>query len=654
MHRVYYLDVAAIFVVVSLLISLIFRRMLRGKENRAFVQYVIILIPLTILDILRTANYTFFGIPDSVMRKEISCALYNVLNIMNYAMYIYLVGKITGTFRIIVRKKALLVLYLLPFIAEAVLVISNFFNHKFFYYTDEGAEGIIYHRGDMLWMFVVIGYYYVLFSLVHTVVCYVKKRLSDVKYTALMVVFPINIITFQIQRLNPSLLTQMFGFAITVLILSFFVINPVENLDMETGAKSYTAFRNAIANVYMSDDDAFVVFGKLQNIASIRSALGYDMYMALLRQIADNFYSHLRGNIKVDLNLFYLKNGLFAYVIRGDYHVTTIESDVKVILPKLRDLFVVDGIRLKLDFAICGVAIPREIGSEKQLVRFSETFDYAIPINEYVRYSEIAPEKDFIVKNNIDRIISDAIQNDKFEMYYQPIYSTKEKAFISAEALIRLRDEQLGFVSPAVFIPAAEKSGSIIQIGEFVIRDVCRFLAQGDAANSGIRFVEVNLSVVQCMQANMAEKIQEILKEYNIDPNRINFEITETASDYLADAVLRTMNDISGNGNGFSLDDYGSGYSNLGRVMSFPYRIIKLDKSLVDGLGDPRSYEVMRQTIILLKSLGAEIVVEGVEDEAKAIWFAEMGCEYIQGYYYAKPMPEREFIDFCRGKLNAF
>lgn len=653
MQRVYYLDVAAVFVMISLLASLIFRRMLRGKENRAFVQYVILLIPLTILDILRTADFSFIGIHDSILHKEILCALYNIMNILNYTVYIYLVGKITGTIRIIMRKKILAVLYLFPVIVETFFVVSNFFNHRFFYYTNEEAEGLVYHRGDLIWVFIAVGYYYVLFSMVHIIICYVKKRLSDVKYTALMVVFPINVITFQIQRMYPALLTQMFGFAITVLILSFFVINPVENLDMETGAKSYTAFRNAIGNVFMSGDDAFVIFGKLQNISSIRSALGYDMYMALLRQIADNFYSHLKGNFKVDLNLFYLKNGLFAYVIRGDYHVSEIEKDVQIILPKLRDLFVVDGIRLKLDFAICGVAIPREIGSERQLIRFSETFDYAIPINEYIRYSEVAPEKDFIVRNNIDRIISDAIKNEKFEMYYQPIYSTKEKAFISAEALIRLKDEQLGFVSPALFIPAAEKSGSILQIGEFVIRDVCRFLAQGDAANSGIRFVEVNLSVVQCMQANMAEKIQEILKEYNIDPGRINFEITETASDYLADAVLRTMNDISVNGNGFSLDDYGSGYSNLGRVMSFPYRIIKLDKSLVDGLGDSRSYEVMRQTIILLKSLGAEIVVEGVEDEDKALWFAEMGCEYIQGYYYAKPMPEREFIDFCRGKLKA-
>ncbi|MBP5702035.1 MAG: EAL domain-containing protein, partial [Lachnospiraceae bacterium] len=254
----------------------------------------------------------------------------------------------------------------------------------------------------------------------------------------------------------------------------------------------------------------------------------------------------------------------------------------------------------------------------------------------------------FVVRNNLDRIISDAIKNNKFEMYYQPIYSTRDGKFVSAEALIRLRDEQLGFISPALFIPAAEKSGSILQIGEFVIKDVCRFLSESDLANSGIRFLEVNLSVVQCMQANMASRIRDILDEYKISPDRINFEITETASEYLADAVLRTMSDISDNGNGFSLDDYGSGYSNLSRVMSFPYRIIKLDKSLVDGLGDKRSYEIVRQTISLLKSLGAEIVVEGVEDKQKAEWFSDMGCEYIQGYYYAKPMPEHEFIAFCK------
>ncbi len=654
MYRIYNLDLAAIVILIALLTALIFRRMYRGRENRAFVRYVILLLVLAIADVFRIAPlYWLKPLSYQPVFREIWCGTYTLLNLVNYAMYIYMVGKMTGTYRKITTTPWLAILYRVPILAGLFFVVLNFFNHRLFFYIRVGEYDILYQRGPYMWVMVVLGYYYALFAFVHAVVCFVRKRLDKVKFAAIMVVFPINIIFFNIQAIRPEMVVQVFGYATTVLILSFYVISPEEYLDMETGAKSYTAFRRTINNIFCSRDDAFVIFGRLQNLTSIRSALGYEMYLSLLRDISDSIYKMLRIGKKLDVNLYYLKNGLFAFVIRGNYDITRIEDTANTVLPQLRDLFVVDGIRLKLDFAMCGVVIPNEINSASQLIRLSETFDHAIPLNKYVRYSEMAPEKDFVVRNNLDRIISDAIKNQKFEMYYQPIYSTRDGKFVSAEALIRLHDEQLGFISPALFIPAAEKSGSILQIGEFVIKDVCRFISESDLMQSGIRFVEVNLSVVQCMQSNMASKIQEILDEYKITPDRINFEITETASEYLADAVLRTMSDISGNGNGFSLDDYGSGYSNLSRVMSFPYRIIKLDKSLVDGLGDSRSYEIVRQTISLLKSLGAEIVVEGVEDREKAEWFSEMGCEYIQGFYYARPMPEQEFIEFCKKSMMA-
>ena len=654
MYRMIYLDVAAITVLTALLASLIFRRMHRGRENRAVVHYVIILLVLTFSDIFRAAPLFFLQpLSGRIGFREFWCSIYNILNVLNYAVYIYMVGRITGTFRMIIKKPLLRALYVLPVLAEFVIIIVNVFTHSVFYYTRVGDMGTEYHRGPFIYFVIAVGYYFVLFSFIHVLYCYKKGYLEKVKFAALLVVFPINIISFNIQYFNPMLLVQMFGFTMGALVLCFFVITPEEYLDMETGAKSYTAFRRSIRNVFSSEDDAFVMFGKLRNVSSIRTTLGSEMYSTLLREISDSFYDMFKGRADEDVNLYYLRNGLFAYVIRGNYKVDAIEETAMTMIPKLRDLFEVDGIRLKLDFAICGAIIPNEIYSERQLIKLSETFHMAVPLNKYVRYSEMAPEKDFIIRNNIDRIIADAIKNNRFEMYYQPIYSTKEGRFVSAEALIRLKDEQLGFISPGLFIPAAEKSGSILQIGEFVIKDVCRFLADMEEEHTGIRFVEVNLSVVQCMQSNMASKIKDILDEYSISPNRINFEITETASEYLADAVLRTMNDISGNGNGFSLDDYGSGYSNLGRVMSFPYRIIKLDKSLVDSLSDPRSYEIMRQTISLLKSLGAEIVVEGVEDKEKADWFSNMGCEYIQGFYYAKPMPEAEFIEFCKQALKA-
>ena len=649
MYRVYYLDLAAIVILSAIFTALIFRRMYRGRENRAFVKYVVLLLVVATADVFRIAPlYWLRPLSYSVAFRTICCSAYTFLNLVNYAMYIYMVGKMTGTFKKITTTPILAILFGLPVAVSAVMIVSNFFTHKLFYYDRISEFDIMYNRGPLMWVMVAAGYYYAAFAFVHVVICFIKQRLDKVRFAALMVVFPINIIFFNIQSAHPNVVVQVFGYATTALILSFYVISPEEYLDMETGAKSYTAFRRTIGNVFSSRDDAFVIFGRLQNLTSIRSALGYETYLSLLRDISDSIYSMLKVGKNIDINLYYLKNGLFAFVIRGKYDVDRIENTAQAMLPKLRDLFVVDGIRLKLDFAMCGVMIPNEIMSENQLIRLSESFDHAVPLNKYVRYSEMVPEKEFVVRNNLDRIISDAIKNNKFEMYYQPIYSTRDGKFVSAEALIRLHDEQLGFISPALFIPAAEKSGSILQIGEFVIKDVCRFLSESDLADSGIRFLEVNLSVVQCMQANMASKIRDILDEYKISPDRINFEITETASEYLADAVLRTMSDISDNGNGFSLDDYGSGYSNLSRVMSFPYRIIKLDKSLVDGLGDSRSYEIVRQTISLLKSLGAEIVVEGVEDKQKAEWFCDMGCEYIQGYYYAKPMPEHEFIAFCK------
>ncbi len=144
----------------------------------------------------------------------------------------------------------------------------------------------------------------------------------------------------------------------------------------------------------------------------------------------------------------------------------------------------------------------------------------------------------------------------------------------------------------------------------------------------------------------MADKIKLYMKQYNIEPGWINFEITETAADGAYERVLETMNSISAEGVRFSLDDYGSGYSNLHRVMSFPYKVIKLDKTLTDEAADPDKRKILGEAIKLIKSMGAHIVVEGVESKEVSDWFEEQGCDFIQGFYYAKPMSESEYVKF--------
>ena len=250
------------------------------------------------------------------------------------------------------------------------------------------------------------------------------------------------------------------------------------------------------------------------------------------------------------------------------------------------------------------------------------------------------------VKSDMDMVISRGIKNRNFEMYYQPIYSIKEDKYVSAEALIRLNDEVYGFVSPALFIPAAEESGAIHEIGDYVIEDVCRFVGSEEFRDSGLEYVEINLSVAQCIESDLYEKIDSCMQKYGVRPDQINLEITETAVDYDPETTDRNIDKLAGSGIPFSLDDYGTGYSNIKRVVSLPLSIVKLDKTLVDEMDTPLMWIVISNTVRMLKRMGKKILVEGIEDKRSFMKFMDIGCDYIQGFYFSKPLPKDEFLKF--------
>ncbi|MDD7177117.1 MAG: EAL domain-containing protein, partial [Lachnospiraceae bacterium] len=265
--------------------------------------------------------------------------------------------------------------------------------------------------------------------------------------------------------------------------------------------------------------------------------------------------------------------------------------------------------------------------------------------------NDIADEKDrrmFQLRGEIDSIISNAVAERRFQMYYQPIYSTKEKRFLSAEALIRLKDEKYGFISPELFITVAEKNGMILQIGDFVLDEVCGFLSRCERDGLPIDYIELNLSMNQCMRPDLKENVLSYMNKYHLRPDQINLEITETAANTAQDIVEDNIIRLSEEGISFSLDDYGTGYSNLSRIMALPFHIIKLDKSLADRVDDSRMKILLKNTIRMLKEIGMEIVVEGVETKETLDQFAKLGCDFIQGYYFSKPLPEQEFVEFIR------
>ena len=179
-----------------------------------------------------------------------------------------------------------------------------------------------------------------------------------------------------------------------------------------------------------------------------------------------------------------------------------------------------------------------------------------------------------------------------------------------------------------------------------VLEEVCRFISQYRLKDSSLDFVEVNLSVVQCMQDKIYRQIQEVLEQYHVPPSMINLEITESAEAYSEEQLIRNMARMSLSDITFSLDDYGSGYSNVNYLVDLPFSIVKIDKYIVwAAMKQVSSRRVLENTIAMFKEINLKVVAEGIENAEMMNMLTSMGADYLQGYYFSKPVPGKELVE---------
>jgi EAL domain-containing protein (putative c-di-GMP-specific phosphodiesterase class I) len=299
---------------------------------------------------------------------------------------------------------------------------------------------------------------------------------------------------------------------------------------------------------------------------------------------------------------------------------------------------------------ICIARCPEDITDFEMLIAYGLDFQNRQYTGDVFYAADTIKKERYDILLNIDSIIDEAFANRNFSVYYQPIYSINEQRFTSAEALLRLKNDKYGFISPELFIPAAENNGTIHKIGEFVFDEVCKFITSADFERLGLQYIEVNLSVVQCMQKGLADDLINTLKKYNISPDKINLEITETAAAYSQQIMDDNIKALTDAGIKLSLDDFGTGYSNMKRIASLPLHIVKLDKTFTDIEDNQNLTIVLKNTIRMIKDMNMKIVVEGVETEDLVKKFSDYKCDYIQGYYFSKPIPKEDFIAFVESR----
>lgn len=245
----------------------------------------------------------------------------------------------------------------------------------------------------------------------------------------------------------------------------------------------------------------------------------------------------------------------------------------------------------------------------------------------------------------IENYLRNAIDNKELIPYFQPIYDIKQKRIIGAETLLRWNHPLLGMVSPVDFIPLAEETNLIIPIGEWLMEEVCRFIAKWNRDFfHPLNYISLNISVKQLQQMNFTDKVVQIMGKYNIPPKSLVFEITENVLIGDFNTIAETVSDLRKKGIPFALDDFGTGYSSLTYLKKLELDIIKIDRSfIIDIIKDQNDSTLVEAILTIAENFEMKVVAEGVEDIEQIDHMTRMGCRFFQGYYYSRPMPAHEF-----------
>lgn len=632
--RIIYFNYSACIVLAMILVSTVMRKMTKGRLNLMFIALVITALAATASDsmAIRHDNMLYDNVTVRMIEHE-AYLLFHVLTTPLFCMY---GAELSDTRHLLRRHKILVRIISMPFLVAAIALLINPINKKTFYIDDK----LRYVRGEWFPLLYITAAIYIVYLLY----CMLRFRRSfgRTKLVSLMILLICMLGAIVLQKYFPRYPVEMFATAVGLLFISVMVQRPEDIMDVESGAKSRAAFAEDMQRSFENRKEFDIIILKESNLRSFGDLLSYDERLGILRRTIDTA-EKLSAKLGVFCEIYYLRGGVFALTLEDTYRDRT-ERLAEALCDDMKRPIKVSSMHINLITYVCMIHCPEDINGVKAL---SDFINKAIPAEESVTNAhDILSSGRYDMIIDMDSIIGSAISENRLEVYYQPIYSIDEKRFTSAEALIRLKDSKYGFVPPDLFIPEAEKNGQIHKIGAFVFESVCDLIASEGFDELGLDYIEINLSVVECMRETLADDLISTLERFGISHDRINLEITETFAAHSQSVMEENIRKLTEAGITFSLDDFGTGYSNMQSIALLPLTITKLDKTFASLEDNEKMTLVVEHSIDLIKALQMKIVVEGVETKEMLDRFSKLGCEYIQGYYFSRPLPREEFVKF--------
>ncbi|TCS33736.1 diguanylate cyclase/phosphodiesterase [Paucimonas lemoignei] len=385
-------------------------------------------------------------------------------------------------------------------------------------------------------------------------------------------------------------------------------------------------------------------FIDLDGFKAINDSLGHAVGDALLQEVA----ARLQQSLRKEDTVARLGGDEFVILVEGLPDVGMAGHIAEKLLECFHDEFVPHQLGMRISPSI-GIAIyPDDGKSVDELISHADAAMYEVKTsgrNNY-RFFEAAMNASTRRAIDIQRSLPAAIQNDELFLVYQPKFSCDRTHILGAEALLRWRHPKLGMISPAEFIPIAERSGQILEVGRWVIEEVCRQLQEWQTAGLETVRIAINLSQIQMRSARIVEDILGITVKHQIAPAKLMFEITETVAMQNAVETMQTIEKLQQAGFELAIDDFGTGYSSLSYLQQFGVQQMKVDRSFIHNMAiSPKGYSIVVAIIQLAHSLGIEVVAEGVETEEQLSLLQDLDCDQTQGYLHSPPLEGNAFID---------
>ena len=468
--------------------------------------------------------------------------------------------------------------------------------------------------------------------------------LADFKRARISIVVGLTIwiVVALVQFITKYWLISSMGVSLMVLYIYISFETPREYLDTEISTLNRRAFHIMLPEMLARGNTFYLIGLHIDDVDQIHKVMGYDTTKRILKSAAEQIEGAMPGIMiyhsrSYTLSAFVDKNQLDQLIQHSETWNFSVRTDEE------------NGV-FNPNYHITVLELPTYAATVDDAY---DTLDFCIdeptmraPGKIFIINDEIIKKKDYRIA--VLALLTQAIKDKAFDVYYQPIYSAEKKRFSSAEALVRLQDTTtLGFVSPEVFIPMAEEKGLINELGNIIFEKVCAFAAKQKLWEHGIDYIEVNLSGVQSVDIGLIAQLSSMLKKYNIEPSFFNLEITETASTDGGDMLQYNMDRLRLMGFQFSMDDFGTGYSNLAQMAKVHFELVKLDKSLIWPCFEENPEEpqiILNSCIDMILQLGINIVAEGVETKEQAEMLISKGVNYLQGYYFSRPINEDAFM----------